>query len=170
MTSYKKYYNVSYILNIFLIFIVVLLIVLFRPLSKPTPQPEEKGTTRVLLGLTIDKGGSIVAADPQIEYFLAGIEDLDPKHLVKSARYMPPVAVNHEDKIIGGKDYKLIDNTSVKDIFTYAFKKYGPKNEKIEDYTLIVAKRVFSDSRPLISVWWFTYIKTEDLKPLDKSQ
>jgi hypothetical protein len=150
----------------FIVALVILLalLIIFGPKSSP-----DKGATKVVLGLTIDKSGSIVAADPQIEYFLPGVEQIDSKKIVKAVRYLPPLAVNHEDRITGKKVSELICDASIEDIFKYAFNKYAPEKDKVEDYTLLVARRVFSDARPLISVWWFTCIRTEELKD-DKSK
>lgn len=123
----------------------------------------ESETTRVLLGLTIDKSGNIVASNPQIEYILPNIEKTDPRKLLDTVKYLPPLAINYEDRITGKNVQGHLCDVSIQDMFRLAFIKYAQKNERVEDYTLLVATRVFSDSRPLISVWWFTCIKTKDL-------
>jgi hypothetical protein len=156
--------------NYLALFIVIGLLVFGVVFYMARKQDTDTVSTKVILGLTIDKSGSIVASDPQIEYFLPGIEKkLETLDISKSVRYLPPLAVNHEDRITGKAVSELICDASIQDIFKFAFNKYAPEKQKVDDYTLLVARRVFSDARPLISVWWFTCIRTDELKH-DKSK
>jgi hypothetical protein len=146
----------------------ILMYLLFVPgLSSGT---DEKIATKVLLGLTIDGQGSIVAADPQLEYVLQGIEKiLTPEFVLKFVRYLPPLSVNHEHLVTGvdvvPEDYKTC-TISLHDAFKLALKKYG-KIVDPENYILLTARRVTPESRPLMSVWWFSFIH-KDALPKEK--
>jgi hypothetical protein len=115
--------------------------------------------TRVMLGVTIDKDDSFVAADPSIEYCSPLISKLDSRKVREFVKYLPPRHVNTEDIVTGKEGFNEV---AIKDVFKLVFNKYLP-NKNIENYTLLIARRTISDSHPLISVWWFTYIHNKDL-------
>jgi hypothetical protein len=124
----------------------------------------------VILGIAFDEKGSIVASDPQIEYALAEMQKrLNPEDIPQWVRYLPPLSVNYEDLVTHKAPEtktEFLGEKSIKDLFAAAFDKYSQKRSgSLEDYVLLVARRVTPESRPLISVWWFTYIQKDKLKP-----
>jgi hypothetical protein len=130
----------------------------------------EKSSPRVMMGMAIGKEGEIVAADPLIEYVLPDLDKrIDPQDVVKWARYLPPLSVNHEDVVTqknGNGSQKHLCEQSIEDLFATAYRKYTGK-DNAEDHVLLVARRTTPESRPLICVWWFTYVPKEKLRPLD---
>jgi hypothetical protein len=123
----------------------------------------------VILGIAFDEKGSIVASDPQIEYALAAMQKrLNPEDIPQWVRYLPPLSVNYEDLVTHEAPEtktEYLGEKSIKDLFAAAFAKYSLKRSgRLEDYILLVAKRVTPESRPMISVWWFTYIQKDRLK------
>ena len=130
----------------------------------------DKSSPRVMLGMAIGKEGEIVAADPLIEYVLPDLEKrIDPQDVAKWARYLPPLSVNHEDVVTqknGSGSLAHLCEQSIEDLFATAFRKYTGK-ANAEDHVLLVARRTTPESRPLICVWWFTYVPKDKLKPLD---
>ncbi len=153
-------------MNRFLKILAVLLIFLSWTL---TSAAAEKSSPKVMLGMAIDKQGEIVAADPLIEYVLPDLDKrIDTQDVAKSARYLPPLSVNHEDVVTmkneSSYSQKHLCGHSIHDLFATAFRKYTGQ-ENLEDYELLVARRTMPESRPLICVWWFTYIAKDKLKP-----
>jgi hypothetical protein len=150
----------------FLLIVVCLVLFISFPLLSLGADEKPTVATKVMLGLTIDGQGSIVAADPQIEYVYPGIEKLlTPDIVFKSVRYLPPLSVNHENLITGvdvvPDDYKTC-TVSLHDAFRLALKKYGKITDP-ENYILLTAKRSTPESRPLMSVWWFSFIHKDAL-------
>ncbi len=131
----------------------------------------EKSFPRVMLGMAIGKEGEIVAADPLIEYVLPDLaKRIDPQDVAKFARYLPPLSVNHEDVVTqktGSGSQAHLCEQSIEDLFATALRKYTGKDNP-EDYALLVARRATPESRPLICVWWFTYVPKDKLKPADR--
>jgi hypothetical protein len=130
----------------------------------------EKSSPKVMLGMAIGKEGEIVAADPLIEYVLPNLDKrINPHDVAKSARYLPPLSVNHEDVVTqknGDASQAHLCEKSIEDLFAIAFRKYTGKDNP-EDYALLVARRATPESRPLICVWWFTYVPKDKLRPPD---
>jgi hypothetical protein len=123
----------------------------------------------VLLGVAFDAKGSIVASDPQIEYALGEMQKrLNPEDIPQWVRYLPPLSINYEDLVTHEAPEtktEYLGEKSIKDLFAAAFAKYSLKRAgSLDDYVLLVAKRVTPESRPMISVWWFTYIQKDKLK------
>ena len=136
----------------------------FRSIAAETSFPT------VILGIAFDEKGSIVASDPQIEYALAEMQKrLNPEDIPQWVRYLPPLSVNYEDLVTHQApetETEFLGEKSIKDLFAAAFAKYSQKRSGgLEDYVLLVARRVTPESRPMISVWWFTYIQKDKLKP-----
>jgi hypothetical protein len=140
-------------------------------ISTYTSHGAEKSSPRVMLGMAIGKEGEIVAADPLIEYVLPDLDKrIDPQDVAKSARYLPPLSVNHEDVVTqknGSGSQAHLCEQSIEGLFATAFRKYTGKDNP-EDHVLLVARRTTPESRPLICVWWFTYVPKDKLKPADK--
>ncbi len=141
-------------------------------ISTYAPLAAEKSSPKVMLGMAIGKEGEIVAADPLIEYVLPDLDKrIEPQEVAKSARYLPPLSVNHEDVVTqknGGGSHTHLSEQSVEALFATAFRKYTGKDNP-KDYVLLVARRSTPESRPLICVWWFTYIPRDKLKPSDSN-
>ena len=124
----------------------------------------------VMFGIAFDEKGSIVSSDPSIEYVLPEIQKrVSLEDIPQLARYLPPISVNYEDLVThkpGETDTEFLGEKAIKDIFAAAFNKYSHKRSgNLEDYELLVAKRITPESRALMSVWWFTYIQKDKLKP-----
>lgn len=139
--------------------------------SQPYPvSAAETSFPTVILGIAFDAKGSIVASDPQIEYALAEMQKrLNPEDIPQWVRYLPPLSVNYEDMVTHEAPEtttEYLGEKSIRDLFAAAFAKYSKKRGgSLEDYVLLVARRVTPESRPMISVWWFTYIQKDKLKP-----
>ncbi len=130
---------------------------------------------KVMLGMAIDKDGGIVASDPLIEYVLPNIDKrIDVQDIGKWAKYLPPLSVNHEDLITHkngeSSQQQHLCGKSIQELFETALEKYSGKDNVVQDNVLLVAKRVIPESRPLICVWWFTYVPKEKLKPIDEDK
>ncbi len=131
----------------------------------------EESSPKIMLGVAIGKEGEIVAADPLIEYVLPNlVKRISPDAVAKSARYLPPLSVNHEDVVTqkhGSAFQAHLCEQSIENLFATAFRKYTGKTNP-EDYVLLVARRSTPESRPLICVWWFTYVPKDKLRPADQ--